>query len=178
MAPFVSVIMPVYNQENYVAETIESVLAQTYPDFEFIILDDGSTDKSAEVIRKYAATDKRIETLFETNRGRSGATNYLTSIANTSWCILLDADDTMLPDRLEKQVSFHLANPHVSASSAHMYLMDEKGKRFGVSKYPYLKTAEECIESRENKQLVFCYVGVLLFSKESFLNSGGFRLDI
>jgi len=178
MNPFVSVVLPVYNQEKYIAETIESVLAQTYTNFEFIILDDGSTDNSAEVIKKYAAIDKRIIALFETNRGKSSATNYLVSLANTNWCVLLDADDTMLPDRIEKQLAFHLAHPNVSASSAHMYLMDEKGKRFGVSKYPYLKTAEECIESCKKQQLIFCYIGVFMISKESYLKSGGLRVDI
>ena len=102
MKPYVSVVMSVFNQEKYVAETIESVLTQTFSNFKFIILDDCSTDNSTEIIRKYAATDKRIKALFETNRRRSGATNYLVSIANTPWCILLDADDTMLPDRVEK----------------------------------------------------------------------------
>ena len=106
MKPYVSVVMSVFNQEKYVPETIESVLAQTFSNFGFIILDDGPTGNSAEVIKKYAATDSRIKALFETNRERAGATNYPASIANTLWCVLVDADDTILPDRLEKQVNF------------------------------------------------------------------------
>src|SRR3712207_5201276 len=100
MEPLVSVILPVYNQEKYVAETIESVLAQTFREFEFIILDDGSTDNSALIIRQYAAQDSRIIPLFQSNSGRCVATNNAVSAARGPWCALLDADDVMLPDRL------------------------------------------------------------------------------
>ena len=65
MRPLVSVILPVYNQQNFIAETIESVLSQTFRDFEFLILDDGSTDRSAEIIKSYAEKDNRIKAYFE-----------------------------------------------------------------------------------------------------------------
>ncbi|HEX9152619.1 MAG TPA: glycosyltransferase family A protein, partial [Flavobacterium sp.] len=104
--PLVSVIMPVYNQEQYLIETIESVLAQTLKDFEFIILDDGSTDQSAQIIRRYAELDKRINAFFYSNSGKCVSTNFLVNQAKAKYCAFLDADDVMLPERLERQISF------------------------------------------------------------------------
>ena len=178
MKPYVSVIMPVYNQEKYVAETIESVLSQTFTDFEFIILDDGSTDNSAQIIQEYAVKDKRIVTLFDENKGQGAATNFLVSLIKSKWCVFLDADDVMLPNRIEKQVLFHLANPKVDASSTHMYYMDENGKIFGISNYPFLKTIDDCIDSCINKKIITCWYGSMMVSKESYLGAGGLRTDI
>lgn len=178
MTPHVSVIMPVFNQEQYITETIESVLNQTFSNFEFIILDDGSVDDSAKIIREFANKDSRITALFDVNRGQGAATNALVAIAKSDWCIFLDADDVMLLDRIEKQVLFHSANPGIDASSSHMYYMDENSKVFGVSNYPFLKTVEECIDSRINKKIITCWYGSLMISKESFIDSGGLRTDI
>ena len=116
MSPLVSVILPVYNQEKYIAETIESVLNQTYNRFELLILDDGSTDGSAQIINEYAGRDNRITTFFEKNAGRSNATNTLAHRASGQFLALLDADDLMEPNRLERQIAFHLTNPGIEAS--------------------------------------------------------------
>ncbi|MEO7766395.1 MAG: glycosyltransferase family A protein, partial [Ferruginibacter sp.] len=132
----VSVILPVYNQEKYLQETIESILNQSFQDFELIILDDGSTDNSPQIIRQFAAKDNRIQAYFETNSGKSLATNYLVNKAKGEWCAFLDADDVMLKQRLERQVAFHNANPGVDASSSHCNYINEKGNMFGTQRYP------------------------------------------
>ena len=74
-APEVSVVMPVYNADRYLAEAIESILAQTFGDFEFLVLDDGSTDRSLEIARHYAASDRRIQVLPRTHRGYTACLN-------------------------------------------------------------------------------------------------------
>ncbi|MEM3434402.1 MAG: glycosyltransferase family 2 protein [Candidatus Methanomethyliaceae archaeon] len=101
--PKVSVIMPVYNSERYLRQAIESVLSQTYQDFELIIVDDGSTDNSQAIIKEYAGKDKRIYYAFhEENRGVSAARNTALSLAQGEWVAVIDSDDAWHPERLEK----------------------------------------------------------------------------
>ncbi len=110
--PKVSVIMPCYNVEKYVAEAIESILNQTFTDFEFIIINDGSTDNTAQIIRQYAKQDKRIK--FIDNKKNSGfiaTSNQCLDLATGEYIAKMDSDDISLPERLAKQVEFLDANP-------------------------------------------------------------------
>ncbi len=101
--PKVSVIMPVYNRERYVAQAIESVLNQTFGDFELLIVDDGSSDHSPEIIEDYAKKDKRIRCAFhKENRGVSAARNTALETARGDWIAVIDSDDAWHPERLEK----------------------------------------------------------------------------
>ncbi len=101
--PKVSVIMPVYNRERYLPQAIESVLNQTYQDFELIIVDDGSADAACSIIREYAQKDQRIRCAFhEKNRGVSAARNTALSMAQGEWIAVIDSDDAWHPERLEK----------------------------------------------------------------------------
>ena len=90
----ISVIIPLYNKEKSISSTIESVLSQTYKDFELIIINDGSTDKSEEIIRKYL-NDSRIKYYYKTNSGVSSTRNYGINIAKGEWILFLDADDEL-----------------------------------------------------------------------------------
>ena len=101
--PLVSVILPVYNREKYLATAIESVLQQTYGNLELLIVDDGSRDRSPEIIKEYAAKDKRVRfVLHKENRGVSAARNTALSMARGEWIALIDSDDAWHPERLEK----------------------------------------------------------------------------
>ena len=102
----VSIITPCYNGEKYIAETIESVLAQTYPDWEMIIIDDGSKDNSAEIIGDYVQKDSRIQYIYQQNAGSAAARNNGIRRAEGQYIALLDADDLWLPTFLEKQIAF------------------------------------------------------------------------
>ncbi len=114
--PLVSVIMPVYNGEKYLAEAIDSILAQTFTDFELLIVDDGSTDSSAEIIRAYAAQDSRIRSFrLAENSGSSTARNRGLSAAKGDYVTLMDCDDISVETRLQQQVSFLNANPEIGA---------------------------------------------------------------
>ncbi|OWP61292.1 glycosyl transferase, partial [Hymenobacter amundsenii] len=121
MPPLISVILPVYNQEKFVAETIESVLSQRFTDFELLLHDDGSTDGSAAIIRNYAGRDARIRASYGPNAGKCAATNQLVEQARGEWCAFLDADDVMLPERLGTQLAYHQAHAEVDASSCHCH---------------------------------------------------------
>ena len=103
--PLVTISMPAFNSERYIAEAIESVLAQTYTNFELIIVDDGSTDGTREIINRYQ--DPRIIKIFsEKNQGLIATRNKIASIARGKYLALLDADDRAFPERLQLQVDF------------------------------------------------------------------------
>ena len=114
--PLVSVIMPVYNGERYVAEAIDSMLAQSFTDFELLIVDDGSTDGSAAIIQAYAERDKRIRFFqHERNIGQGPTLNTGLAAATGAYITNMDCDDISLPRRLEKQVRFLENYPHIGA---------------------------------------------------------------
>ncbi|NLN38937.1 MAG: glycosyltransferase family 2 protein [Smithella sp.] len=101
--PLISVIMPVYNRDMYLHEAIESILCQTYQNFELIIADDGSTDGSVAIIREYAGRDRRIRPLFFAHRGIPRTSNTAVVHAGGEFIARQDSDDIALPNRLEDQ---------------------------------------------------------------------------
>jgi hypothetical protein len=103
MAQLLSVVMPVYNGAWYVGEAIESVLRQTLRDFEFLIVDDGSTDETPQILRHYAAQDARIRLFLRQRQGQIAVRNELLQLARCDLMACADADDVCLPDRLERQ---------------------------------------------------------------------------
>ena len=114
--PQVSVVMPVYNGEQYLAEAIESVLAQSFTDYDFIIVDDGSEDNSAAIVRSFAARDRRIRLIqLERNVGHGGARNAGLAAARGEYVAGQDSDDISLPERLDKQARVLQANPDIGA---------------------------------------------------------------
>lgn len=94
----VSIITPCYNGAKYISETIESVIAQTYLDWEMIIVDDGSEDDSVEIVKKYLERDKRIKLIQQLNSGSAVARNSGIRFCNGQYIALLDADDLWLPN--------------------------------------------------------------------------------
>ncbi len=128
--PSVSVIMPVYNGERYLAEAIESILAQTFTDFELIIVDDGSRDRTAAIIRDFEKRDARVRPLrHEANRGHADARNTGIAAAAGEYITCMDSDDVSLPERLEQQLRFLEANPDISGLGVGCLYVDENLKR-------------------------------------------------
>lgn len=111
MTPLVSIIMPCYNAERYIAQSIESVLAQSYQNWELIITDDASTDKSVEIISKYSKNDDRISVMVpDEHQGIARTRNMSISRARGRFMAFLDSDDIWYPEKLEKQVNYMLEN--------------------------------------------------------------------
>lgn len=120
----VSVILPAYNHENYVGQAIESVLNQTFQDFELLISDDCSPDNTVDIIKKY--TDSRIKTnFFKKNQGAATNHRYLIEQATGKYIALINSDDVWLPERLEKQVNFMENNSEYSACFSWASFIDE-----------------------------------------------------
>lgn len=118
----VSVITPAYNAQRYIKRAIESVLNQTYKNLEVIVIDDGSTDRTAEIIKSY--NDPRIIYLYQENQGQGPARNYGIRKSKGEYITLLDADDVYLPEKIEKQVQFMQTYPEYKAvycNALHFY---------------------------------------------------------
>ena len=130
--PKVSVIMPTYNRARFIAESIQSVLAQTFTDFEIIVVDDGSRDNTREVVNSFR--DSRITYIYQKNRGVSVARNTGIKAANGEYFIFLDSDDVLLKGAIEKRVKVMDRHPEVGFSYGQTYLMDARGRVFGLWK--------------------------------------------
>ena len=133
--PLVSVIMSVYNGEKYLVQAIDSILNQTYQNFEFIIIDDCSTDNSSHILQEYAQKDSRIKIIKkEVNQGLKGFIKNLNlgiSLAKGKYIARMDADDISLPERFQKQVDFLENNPEITLVGAQLNLINEQNKITG-----------------------------------------------
>ena len=131
--PKVSIVMAVYNGKKYLREAIDSILGQSFQDFEFIIVDDASVDGSVDVIKGYQ--DPRIKLIInEENMRLPRSLNRGMSYASGEYIARMDADDISMPDRIEKQVLFMDAHPDVAASSGNYIVIDETGKQHYLEK--------------------------------------------
>ncbi len=128
MNPLVSIIMPCYNAERYIAQSIESVLAQTYQNWELLITDDGSTDRSVDIVSRYSKHDDRINVLVpDEHSGIARTRNLSISLAKGRFVAFLDSDDIWKSDKLEKQVNFMLEN-NVAFTYSSYEIIDVQGK--------------------------------------------------
>ncbi len=124
MAPRVTVLMAVYNGGHYLVETIESILQQTFRNFEFLIVDDGSTDSTWQILSSYAAQDERFVLVRSPqNLGRPAARNIGLEQAHGDYIALMDADDIALPKRLECQVAFLDKHPDIDVCGSWVFVM-------------------------------------------------------
>ncbi len=123
--PKVSVIIPTYNRSHYVGEAIDSVLGQTFKDLEIIIVDDGSTDNTKQVLKNYAS---RIQYIFQEKKGRAEARNQGMMAAKGEYITFLDDDDIWWPNKLQKQIIFLDAHPHIGLVHTFTEVVDEEGR--------------------------------------------------
>jgi glycosyltransferase involved in cell wall biosynthesis len=142
MQPLVSVIMPAYNTEKFIGESIQSVIDQTYANWELLVVDDGSTDKTADVIRSYAARDSRVKYLSQNNGGPGKARNTAIAESNGTLIAFLDADDLWLPEKLERQLqALETTNADVIYSNG--LIIYELGANPGRTDFPIVAGTTE-----------------------------------
>lgn len=123
----VTALMPVYNNERYLAAAVESILNQTYRDFEFIIIDDGSSDGSLTMLEQYAADDSRIRLFSRPNTGYTIALNEGLRLARGEFIARMDADDIAAPDRFRRQVQYLDDHPDCVVVGGSVLLIDRDG---------------------------------------------------
>ena len=129
--PLLSVIMPVYNHELYVGEAVESVLNQTYKDLELIVIDDGSKDKSFDVVNRYSA-DSRLTAIKQENAGAHNAINRGLSMANGQYLAIINSDDVFEKNRFSIMIDYMEKNKNIGFTCSYIQVIDDKGKKLGV----------------------------------------------
>lgn len=134
--PAISVVMPVYNAERYIAEAIQSILNQTFSDFEFIIINDGSTDRSLEILQRYTSQDSRIRLISRENRGLVKTLNEGLTLAKAPLIARMDADDVAFLDRFHLQAQFMDQHPEVVCVGGYWEVIDDAGRVLTLLKVP------------------------------------------
>jgi len=172
----VSIIMSAFNAEKYISEAIESVLNQTYKDFEFIIINDGSTDNTGKIIKKYSKLDSRIKYFEQENKGMGESLNFALSLCSNELVARIDADDLMIPNRIERQINFFKKHPEYSVVATFVKYINEKGEIIGgkKSKLTSWNIIEE--EYKSNKLVGFHHPSVM-YKKSNILEVGGYRRE-
>lgn len=134
--PLVSILMPVFNCEAYLNESVPSLLKQSYENFELLIIDDGSTDKSLDILKDFAKQDKRIQVYTQENIGITKTLNKLIEYSKGDFLARMDADDRAFPHRLNAQVEYLKDNPTTTAVGSSYELINEIGQPITVIKLP------------------------------------------
>ena len=169
--PVISVVMSVYNGEKYLREAIESILGQTFIDFEFIIINDGSTDESAAIISSY--NDTRIRLIQQENKGLAPALNVGLKVARGKYIARMDADDISLPGRFEKQFNFLESHPECVAVGSNAKIIDKAGEYLYTAGNP---TAwEEILHYLPNTPF---FHSSTMFRKDLAIECGGYFEEI
>lgn len=132
----ISVLMPVYNAEDYIQVAVESILNQTFTDFEFIIINDGSTDGTLALLEDYAEKDDRIRLISRENKGLVETLNEGLGLAKAPLVARMDADDIALPNRLTEQVSYLQSNASIICLGGYAVFIDEKGRELTLLQVP------------------------------------------
>ena len=172
MCPKVSIIIPCYNRGKYIAETVESVINQTYPNIELIVVDDGCTDNSREVLERYADRIHILEHPGRVNKGQSAALNLGLKSCAGEFVAILDSDDLFSPEKIEKQVAFLTLNERFGLVYSNGMNIDAQGKET----YPILPQGH-CPPSGPGPVLLDCFINLpsnALVRKSVFDTAGGF----
>jgi GT2 family glycosyltransferase len=171
--PAVSIAMSVYNAGRFLPEAVESMLAQTFRDYEFLILNDGSTDGSGEVVDAYAARDSRIRAIHQENRGLVASLNRLIGEARAPLIARMDGDDVSMPQRLAQQVAFLARNPDYGVVGSWATSIDESGDSCDTGGLDQPTDHEGFLEALNGKPLL-CHPSALLRT-DVVRAAGGYR---
>lgn len=172
----ISVVMPAYNSAAFIGEAIESLFNQTFKDFEIVIIDDGSSDNTVEIVQSYMAKDPRIKLIQQANAGVGAARNVGINATQYDWIALHDSDDIALPHRFERQVAAIKADPEVVMWASETRNMGEDGQVRPEAKWGGPTTKEEFYRMRKAGQIIFMATQSALFRKDIALKIGG--LDV
>ena len=168
-SPLVSVVIPAFNAEKFLAETLDSVLSQTFLSWESIVVDDGSTDATNEIAARYLK-DERVKYIKKENEGVSKARNYAIERSKGKYIALLDADDIWMPQKLEKQVALLEKNENIGLCYTGAIKVDEKLE---------FKEYVEAEEFKDDSEALLLKMNILILSsaiirKDILLKTDGF----
>ncbi len=172
--PAISVAMSVYNCERFLPLAIKSVLGQSFADFELLILDDGSTDGSAAIIRRYAEADSRVRPVIRENRGLIASLNQLLGMAQAPLVARMDADDICRPERFARQVAFLTDHPDYGVVGSWSEDIGEHGEALVRSGADHPLVHEEMLAAIEQGEQLICHPAVM-YRRDVVLSVGGYH---
>jgi glycosyltransferase involved in cell wall biosynthesis len=171
--PAISVILACYNTERYIASAVKSILTQTFGDFELILLDDGSTDRSSEICNSLAAQDNRIRLISRPNKGLTKTLNEGLALATAPLIARMDADDISLPTRFEKQVAYLHAHPDCVCVGSRVTLIDPYDSPISVTDH---KLDHDAIDADLLKGVGWSIIHpAAMMRTEAVKRAGGYR---
>jgi len=170
--PLISVIMSCYNAEQFLSEAIESVLGQSFDNFEFILIDDGSIDNTLQIIYKYAHRDKRIVVVEKENSGLTHSLNIGLEMARGEWIARLDADDIALPVRFEQQIDYLKKNSEIVLLGSGYIEIDMHGYEIKTHSYPAKHSSQ--VENLKTGKSPFPHSSTI-YNRSLALTLGGYR---
>ena len=174
--PTVSVLLPVYNTRPYLCAAVKNILGQTFGDFELLALDDGSTDESLSILRKFETKDNRVHVWARENRGHVSTLNELIASARGRYLARMDSDDISRPERFEKQVTYLDSHPECVAVGSAFLLIDPEGMPICERSY---ETNHEEINSAHisgTSSLRICNPSIMM-KRDAVLKVGAYRED-
>lgn len=170
-APSVSVVMSVFNGERFLREAVQSILNQSFCDFEFIVINDGSTDNSGSILDSYQRRDPRVRAYHQENRGLIESLNRGCGLAQGRYIARMDADDIAVSDRLARQIDFMEEHPEVAVLGGAVEFIDETGKALRVARHP--------LHHREIQRVLFdssfMWHPSVVMRKAALIRVGGYR---
>lgn len=169
----ISAVMCAYNASPYIGRAVESLLAQTYADFELIVVDDGSTDGTLAILERYAARDLRMRIVAGVHRGISASANLGIAAARRPWIARADADDISMPHRFERQLAAAAAEPGVALWGSWALHVDDRERVLGVSQTGPT-TLWQCHEARRTGDNAFVLQPTWLVKRDVLLAAGGY----
>ena len=171
---FVSVIMPVKDAGRFLRESIESILCQTFTNFELLITDDGSTDRSSAILRRYSAQDRRIRMIARIGTGLLVALNEMLVQSRGEFVARMDADDIAMPDRLERQVAYLKANPGDLVVGSRVLVVDPDGDPLCEWNPEQSHEEIDAIHLEGTRGAVICHPAAMM-RRAAVLAIGGYR---
>ena len=165
--PLISVLLCTYNDEKYIYKAVKSILDQTFEDFEFIIINDGSTDRTLEILKQF--DDKRIILIDKPNTGLTDSLNLGVSKAKSNWIARMDGDDISIKTRFEEQIKY--IKEDVAVIGTQCKFIDEEGNQIAKVSLPL--THDEILKKGTSFSTMFIHPSVLI-NKELLLKSGGY----
>lgn len=170
-----SVVMPVHNGRRYLSEAVESILDQSFEEFEFIIIDDASSDDSFDLLTDFSSKDKRISLYKNSaNLGFAETLNKGFGLASGDWVFRMDQDDISSQDRFEKQIAFIHENPDVKVSSCRARYINEHDMLFGVTSNHLRQRSDWERYRSEGETIGLLHPGAVLH-RQTILSAGGYR---